>query len=63
MDEGIGLGCFVNPALIQEFGKLAVGDNEFQFHKSCVFTVDFHKLPPCRFISLYEFDFYLVKLI
>lgn len=29
VDNGIGGGRFVNPALVEIFGKLAVGDNEF----------------------------------
>ena len=29
VDNGIGGGRLVNPALVEIFGKLAVGDNEF----------------------------------
>ena len=29
VDNGIGGGSLVNPALVEIFGKLAVGDNEF----------------------------------
>ena len=42
VDNGIGGGRFVNPALVEIFGKLAVGNNEFQLHKGGDVVVDAH---------------------
>lgn len=38
----IGGGRFVNPALVEIFGKLAVCDDEFEFHKGGDVVVDAH---------------------
>lgn len=42
VDNGISGGRFVNPALVEIFGKLAVGDNEFELHKGGDVVVDAH---------------------
>lgn len=42
VDNGIGGGSLVNPALVEIFGKLAVGNNEFQLHKGGDVVVDAH---------------------
>ena len=42
VDDGIGCGSLVNPAFVEIFGKLAVGDNEFQLHKGGDVVVDAH---------------------
>ncbi len=47
VDNGIGGGRFVNPALVEIFCELAVCDDEFEFHKGGDVVVDAHNHGVC----------------
>ena len=42
VDQRVGCGCFVNPTFVKIFGKLTIGNNKLEFHKSGDVVVDAH---------------------